>query len=198
MEEKIERIRDILVLLVSYKDPQDYIDEAAAEIAKLVDQQLQSEHEEIRIRTKREVELLAQLAEMRRWIEPIHELCEHYKDKPGLEKEAYAQIYRLAGYALSAAPEVLWAGEGEIEHRMTGSEMDIPRTDFGIGGLSGVGGHHGMDGEQVKVIVTKPINQKQLTIESKAKTVDKDESGEWDSDDLDELPIHDRDDYPYG
>jgi len=106
MEEKIERIRDILVLLVSYKDPQDYIDEAAAEIAKLVDQQLQSEHEEIRIRTKREVELLAQLAEMRRWIEPIHELCEHYKDKPGLEKEAYAQIYRLAGYALSAAPEV--------------------------------------------------------------------------------------------
>ena len=49
--------------------------------------------------------LLAQVAEMRRWLKPIHELCEHYKDKPGLEKEAYAQIYRLAGYALSAAPE---------------------------------------------------------------------------------------------
>jgi len=66
-QEKIERILEEHLFLGGLEPEEIEIDgimEAAAEIAKLVDQQLQSEHEEIRIRTKREVELQAQLAEM--------------------------------------------------------------------------------------------------------------------------------------
>ena len=79
--------------------------ESAAEIAKLVDKKLTAISRCLEVEVDRADKYMAQLAEMRKWLKPIHELCQHYKDKPGLEKEAYAQIYRLAGYALAAAPE---------------------------------------------------------------------------------------------
>lgn len=70
MEEKIEQILEKHSVTIkhgpSYPKVLSMVGQqnAAAEIAKLFDQQLQSEHEEIRIRTKREAELVAQVAEL--------------------------------------------------------------------------------------------------------------------------------------
>jgi len=132
------------------------LDEAAAEIAKLFDQQLQSEHEEIRIRTKREVELLAQLAEMRQVLElalRAFKLCD------GL---LCSDVEVACEQALSAAPEVLWAGEGTVKHKYAlEDDPAVITAQLHFDPLPPGWLLNAKDGQQVKVIVVKePGNDK--------------------------------------
>jgi len=168
MEEKIERILlGELHCLNNEDEIKPYLRMKAAEIAKLVEEEFAEAISKaldsyiIQLDARRELndelraentELLAQLAEMRRWLKPIHELCEHYKDKPGLEKEAYAQIYRLAGYALSAAPvEVLWIFNAKIAH----SEEGEIAQSWIIAEKKPIDERIGKDDEQVEVFIIR-------------------------------------------
>jgi len=213
MEEKeIKRILDkrILAYFPGQSPEEDaaadkVLSVAAAEIAKAVEEDKWDAVKTLdAVWRDIEDEHLAQAAEMR-------DIASAYKSNHDVFTTSHqaeacgCPLCNRLEKALSSAPEVLWAGEGSPVFADDGKLLavilpqeesyDVPEPKlwhWSKEQLEKYGGPY------VKVIVTKAVNQKRLTIESKPKKVDNEEGGEWDSDDLDELPIHDRDDYPYG
>lgn len=123
------------------------VNNAAAEIAKLVEQEFAEAISKaldsyiIQLDAKE-----AQLAEMRQLLRGIScELDFALVTYSGLPPEIKA-ISKLAKKALSAAPEALWAGEAKLMHWGTDEE---PFTRLRLW----IAGHKGKDGQQVKVIV---------------------------------------------
>ena len=188
---EIERIiRKLVASLLHFGAEAGWTEVVAAEIGKL----READKEQLRIcqnglqRSGEELYgLLAQLAEMQQALEGMLELYDSERrdfKSTNAEIDAWIEYCEMtkarAEKAASAAPvEVLWAGEGTVnyEHPFE-DDPSVMVTELAFHELPPGWLLNAKDGEQVKVIVTKPVNQKQLTIESKAKMVDKEGNDE--------------------
>ena len=161
--EKVKEIERIIEETVEYDAfGLHRVDEAAAEIAKLVDEEFTEA-----ITTALDSYIIqldakeAQLAEMREALEELRPSLQT-TSKDSFDQWWIRKLRRIVDKALSAAPEVLWAGEAVY------TKFGAIRT-LTISNMEAIDLEDGQHGRVILVKGPDDVNQKRLTMESKAK-----------------------------
>jgi len=133
------------------------IEDAAIEITELVkgrDVKICELGNEIVRLSKELASKEAQLAEMQEPVERLLRYWQESKEGPGVFADRWEQAFLDLSQALSAAPEVLWAGEGTVEYDEITELYDIDTEDVYVT-LSEYTPIGLKDGQQIKVFVVR-------------------------------------------